>query len=183
MNKLLEESEGLIFRSAVTISETDILIGRSRPLIRHRRDEKPQAAINEVSPVSDYRSLPTCAALQSRRDRMDSLLPSLSGDPPCILIIDDDTALLTALADTLKIRLERIVIDTSNSGTDGLARVKRNHYNIILGNVSMPAIDGLLPAASAQEDCPELVDHYDDRAWGRIDPKNRSLPWRPGIDP
>jgi hypothetical protein len=106
MNKLLEESEGLIFRSAVTISETDILIGRSRPLIRHRRDEKPQAAINEVSPVSDYRSLPTCAALQSRRDRMDSLLPSLSGDPPCILIIDDDTALLTALADTLKIRLE-----------------------------------------------------------------------------
>jgi hypothetical protein len=37
---------------------------------------------------------------------MDSLQPSLSADPARILIIDDDTALLTALADTLKIRLE-----------------------------------------------------------------------------
>jgi CheY-like chemotaxis protein len=51
--------------------------------------------------------------------------------------------LLTALADTLKIRLERIVIDTSNSAADGLARPKRNHYNIILCDVSMPDIDGL----------------------------------------
>jgi hypothetical protein len=59
MKKLLEESEELIFRSAVTISETDILIGRSRRLIHHQRYEKPQAAINEVSAVSDYRSLPT----------------------------------------------------------------------------------------------------------------------------
>jgi DNA-binding NtrC family response regulator len=74
---------------------------------------------------------------------MDSLQPSLSADPPCILIIDDDTALLTALADTLKIRLEQIVIDTSNSGADGLARAKRNHCNIILCDVSMPDIDGL----------------------------------------
>jgi DNA-binding NtrC family response regulator len=74
---------------------------------------------------------------------MDSLQPSLSADPARILIIDDDTALLTALADTLKIRLERIVIDTSNSAADGLARPKRNHYNIILCDVSMPDIDGL----------------------------------------
>jgi len=73
MNKLLEESEELIFRSAVTISETDILIGRSRRLMRHRRYEKAQAAINGVSPVSHCRSLPSSARLQSRRDRMDSL--------------------------------------------------------------------------------------------------------------
>jgi hypothetical protein len=75
MNKLLEESEELIFRSAVTISETDILIERSRRLIRHRRYEKPQAAIPEVSAVSDCRPLPTCAALQSWREKMDTLQP------------------------------------------------------------------------------------------------------------
>ena len=89
MNKLLEESEELIFRSAVTISETDILIGRSRRLMRHRRYEKAQAAINGISPVSHCRSLPSSARLQSRRDRIDSLQSSLSADPPCILIIDD----------------------------------------------------------------------------------------------
>jgi DNA-binding response OmpR family regulator len=81
---------------------------------------------------------------------MDSSQPSLSADPACILIIDDDTALLTALADTLKIRLERIVIDTSNSGADGLARAKRNHYNIILCDVSMPDIDGLCCCLSSR---------------------------------
>jgi hypothetical protein len=81
MNKLLEESEELIFRSAVTISETDILIERSRRLIRHRRYEKPQTAIPEVSAVSDCRSLPTCAALQSWGDNMSTLQPALSTDP------------------------------------------------------------------------------------------------------
>lgn len=81
MSKLLEESEELIFRSAVTISETDILIERSRRLIRHRRYEKPQAAIDKVSAVSDCHSLPTCEALQSKRDRIDILQASLSPVP------------------------------------------------------------------------------------------------------
>ena len=69
--------------------------------------------------------------------------PPLSSDDARILIIDDDTALLTAPADTLKLRLEGIVIDTANSGSDGMARAERNHYNIILCDVSMPDIDGL----------------------------------------
>ena len=75
MNQLFEESEELIFRSAVTISETDILIRQSQRLIRGYR--------------------------------------------------------------------------------------------------------WAMPAASAQEDRPKLGDHYDNGAWGRIDLKNRSLPWHP----
>ncbi|HKN87271.1 MAG TPA: response regulator [Nitrospiraceae bacterium] len=74
---------------------------------------------------------------------MDILQQPLSSDDARILIIDDDTALLTALADTLKIRLERTIIDTADNGTEGLARAERNRYNVILCDISMPDIDGL----------------------------------------
>jgi CheY-like chemotaxis protein len=142
MNKLLEESEQLIFRAAVTISETDLLIERSRPLLRHQRHKKSQTATDQTHAVGD-RTLPNGITLQWRRDRMVTSQLPRSSDDARILIIDDDTALLTALADTLKLRLEGIVIDTANSGSDGTARAERNNYNIILCDVSMPDIDGL----------------------------------------
>jgi len=49
--------------------------------------------------------------------------------------------LLTALADMLNIQLERIAIDTANSGADG--RAERHRYHIILCDVRMPGIYGL----------------------------------------
>lgn len=51
--------------------------------------------------------------------------------------------MLTALADMLNIQLERIAIDTANSGADGLARAERHRYHIILCDVRMPGIHGL----------------------------------------
>jgi len=59
MNKLLEESERLLFRSAVTISETDILIERSLRLIRNTSNEERQAAAEEIGAVGHCLSLPT----------------------------------------------------------------------------------------------------------------------------
>ena len=69
MNKLLEQSERLLFRSAVTISETDILIERSLRLIRNTGNEELQTSPEEIGAVSHGLSLPTITALQSRRSR------------------------------------------------------------------------------------------------------------------
>jgi len=65
MNKLLEESERLLFRSAVTISETDILIERSLRLIRNTSNEEQQAAPEETGAVGHCVSLATGTAYNS----------------------------------------------------------------------------------------------------------------------
>ena len=56
--QLLEESEQLIFRSAVSISETDMLIERSRRLLFNKDNEKLPAATNEVVAVGHAGALP-----------------------------------------------------------------------------------------------------------------------------
>jgi hypothetical protein len=112
MMKALEESERLVFRSAVTISETDMVIERSRQVIHNKGRDKTHATIAEVCAVGNFISLPTVSALHPRSDQMDTQEPSMSTDHARILIIGDDAVLLTALADTLKIRLGHIVIDT-----------------------------------------------------------------------
>jgi hypothetical protein len=102
----------------------------------------------------------------------------MSTDHARILIIDDDGVLLTALADTLKIRLGHIVIDTANTGADGLAQAESNRYNIILCDISMPDLQWACSAAPAEEDHPRLGNHYDDCRWRGIDPKNGRMPRR-----
>lgn len=139
----LEDSERLIFRSAVLISETDMTIERSRRLIRNKGLEKAHATIAEVCTVGSCISLPTVSALHPRNDQVDTMELSVPIHHARILIIDDDAVLLTALADTLKIRLGHIVIDTANSGADGLAQVESHRYNIILCDISMPDLNGL----------------------------------------
>jgi hypothetical protein len=56
--QLLEESEQLIFRSAVSISETDMLIERSQRLLFNKDDEKLRAATNDVVAVGHAGALP-----------------------------------------------------------------------------------------------------------------------------
>lgn len=139
----LEKTERLIFRSAVAISETDMAIERSRRLIRNTGREKPHATIAEGRTVGHFISLPTVSALHPRSDQMETMDSCASIHHARILIIDDDAALLTALADTLKLRLEHTVIDTANSGVDGFAQAESNRYNIILCDISMPDLNGL----------------------------------------
>jgi hypothetical protein len=64
MNKLLEESERRLFRSAVSVAESTMLIERSRKLICHKRYEKRQASIDEDLAVGHWSALPTGTALQ-----------------------------------------------------------------------------------------------------------------------
>ena len=60
-----------------------------------------------------------------------------------ILLVDDDVALLEALPQAILLSMERIRIDTSETGADALERIKEVDYDAIVTDVKMPGMDGL----------------------------------------
>jgi PAS domain S-box-containing protein len=62
---------------------------------------------------------------------------------PRILIVDDDPALLEALPRALRLRLEGIGIDTSETAADALERIREEDYDAIVTDIKMPGMDGL----------------------------------------
>ncbi len=60
-----------------------------------------------------------------------------------ILLVDDDTALLDALPEALRLRMNGIQIDTSETAVGALERIKRIDYDAIVSDVKMPGMDGL----------------------------------------
>jgi two-component system sensor histidine kinase/response regulator len=74
---------------------------------------------------------------------------------PCVLIVDDDAALLQALPQALALRLKDIRVDTSDSALGGLQRIQKYDYDAIVSDIKMPGMDGLALLAKVQELCPE----------------------------
>jgi two-component system phosphate regulon sensor histidine kinase PhoR len=62
---------------------------------------------------------------------------------PRVLLVDDDTALLDALPQALKLRMNGIEIDTSESAIDALERIRETDYDAIVSDIKMPGMDGL----------------------------------------
>jgi PAS domain S-box-containing protein len=62
---------------------------------------------------------------------------------PRILIVDDDPALLEALPRALQLRLDGILIDTSETAADALERIGEQDYDAIVTDIKMPGMDGL----------------------------------------
>jgi PAS domain S-box-containing protein len=60
-----------------------------------------------------------------------------------ILIVDDDTAMLEALASMVKIRMRGIDIDSCQSAVEALTRVDAVDYDAIVSDIKMPGMDGL----------------------------------------
>ena len=60
-----------------------------------------------------------------------------------ILLVDDDTALLDALSEALRLRMDGIQIDTSETAVDALDRIRENDYDAIVSDIKMPGMDGL----------------------------------------
>jgi PAS domain S-box-containing protein len=60
-----------------------------------------------------------------------------------ILVVDDDTALLDALPEALRLRMDGIQIDTSETAADALDRIKGTDYDAIVSDIKMPGMDGL----------------------------------------
>jgi PAS domain S-box-containing protein len=60
-----------------------------------------------------------------------------------ILLVDDDVALLEALPQAILLRMEHIQIETSETATDALERIKEVDYDAIVTDIKMPGMDGL----------------------------------------
>src|SRR5437763_8620273 len=79
---------------------------------------------------------------------------------PCVLIVDDDTALLQALPLALALRLPGIQVETSDSAREALSRVQQHDYDTIVTDIKMPGMDGLVLLARIKElrpDTPTLL--------------------------
>jgi signal transduction histidine kinase len=63
--------------------------------------------------------------------------------PPRVLIVDDDPALLEALPDALRLRMNGVEIDTCESASDALEHIKATDYDVIVSDIKMPGLDGL----------------------------------------
>jgi len=60
-----------------------------------------------------------------------------------VLIVDDDPALLEALPETLRLRMDDLQVDTSDSGQAALQRIGETDYDALVVDIKMPGMDGL----------------------------------------
>ncbi|TMH95602.1 MAG: response regulator, partial [Betaproteobacteria bacterium] len=62
---------------------------------------------------------------------------------PHVLIVDDDPALLQALPETLRLRMNGVTVDTADSAAAALERITARDYDAIVTDIRMPGMDGL----------------------------------------
>jgi signal transduction histidine kinase len=74
---------------------------------------------------------------------------------PHILIVDDDTALLQALPQTVSLRMVKVQVDTSDSAPGALELIQEHDYDVIVSDIKMPGMDGLALLAKIQALRPE----------------------------
>jgi DNA-binding NtrC family response regulator len=60
-----------------------------------------------------------------------------------LLLVDDDTALLTALSATIEFHLGPVLFDVCDSGGRALDLVRANSYDAIIVDMNMPTMTGL----------------------------------------
>jgi DNA-binding NtrC family response regulator len=60
-----------------------------------------------------------------------------------LLLIDDDPALLMALPDTLRSRLQGCLVETATTPEEALQLVNEKPYDAIISDIRMPGMDGV----------------------------------------
>src|SRR5579875_1675172 len=76
-------------------------------------------------------------------------------DAPYILIVDDDTALLQALPQALRLRIRGVTVDIADSAQQAFSLIEQNDYDAIVSDIKMPGMDGLALLAKIKELRPE----------------------------
>ena len=74
---------------------------------------------------------------------------------PCILLVDDDDALLQALPEALALRMPAIQVQVCVSAVEALERIRQYDYDAIVSDIKMPGIDGLALLTRIKELRPE----------------------------
>src|SRR2546422_319736 len=60
-----------------------------------------------------------------------------------VLIVDDDLALLEALPEALRLRMDGVTVETADSAAVALERIAARDYDAIVADIKMPGMDGL----------------------------------------
>ncbi len=76
--------------------------------------------------------------------------------PTRVLIVDDDTTLLTALTGALALRMPEIDVETCQSGQAALEMVTKTEYDAVISDIKMPGMDGLTLLTKIRSIQPEL---------------------------
>src|SRR5882762_2756890 len=79
---------------------------------------------------------------------------------PRVLIVDDDPALLQALPEALRLRMNGVAVDTADSAAAALDRISAGDYDAIVADIKMPGIDGfalLAEIRARRPDTPTLM--------------------------
>jgi len=77
-----------------------------------------------------------------------------------VLIVDDDPALLQALRETLRLRMEDVRVDIADSGRAALDLITTMDHDAIVTDIKMPGMDGLALLAeirTRRPDTPTLM--------------------------
>src|SRR5260370_27953113 len=70
---------------------------------------------------------------------------------PCILLVDDDDALLQALPEALALRMPAIQVQVCVSAVEALERIHQDDYGAIISDIKMPGMDRLALLTRVQE--------------------------------
>src|SRR5690606_25317780 len=71
-----------------------------------------------------------------------------------VLIVDDEEAIRRTLKDILT--FEKFSVDEAKDGLDGLAKIKKNEYDVVLMDIKMPNMDGMDALERLQDIQPDL---------------------------
>src|SRR5467141_4179929 len=72
-----------------------------------------------------------------------------------VLIVDDDPALLQALPETLRLRMDGVTVDVADSAAAALGRIVARDYDAIVTDIKMPGMDGFALLAEIRTRWPD----------------------------
>ncbi len=72
-----------------------------------------------------------------------------------VLIVDDDPALLQALPETLRLRMDGVTVDVADSAVAALGHIVARDYDAIVTDIKMPGMDGLALLAEIRTRWPD----------------------------
>src|SRR5947208_2783817 len=99
-------------------------------------------------------------ALERCGIELEGIVEKLAARQARVLIVDDDSALLQALPEALRLRMSGVVVDTADSAAAALDRIAAWDYDAIVTDIKMPGMDGLALLAEIRErrsDTPVLI--------------------------